>query len=92
VHTGARWHKRDRGHPHRSVRRPRRQRRLAAVSDDPCGRRLFGPTWSKRGSRSAKKLAALVETDSAAGWLVHELAVKAEVNGRRLTSGGARLA
>jgi hypothetical protein len=39
-----------------------------------------------------KKLATLVETDSAAGWLVHELAVKAEVNGRRLTGGGARCA
>jgi hypothetical protein len=35
---------------------------------------------------------ALVETDSAAGRLAHELAVKAEVNGRRLTGGGARLA
>jgi hypothetical protein len=92
VSTGAHWNKRDIGHPHHSVRRPRRQRRLAAVSDDPCDRRLIGPAWSKRGSRPAKKLTAPGETNSVVGRLAHELAVKAEVNGRWLTGGGARLA
>jgi hypothetical protein len=39
-----------------------------------------------------KKLMAHVKTDSVVGQLARELAVKAEVNGRRLTGGGARLA
>jgi hypothetical protein len=92
VRTGAHWHKRDIGDPHRSARRPRRQRRLAVVSGDPCNRRLVGPARSKRGSRPVKKLVAHVEMDSAAGRLARELAMKAEVNGQWLTGGGARLA
>jgi hypothetical protein len=63
-----------------------------AVSGDPWDRRFIGPAWLKRGSRPAKKLAAPVKTDSAVGRLVHELAVKVEVNGRWLTDGGAWLA
>jgi hypothetical protein len=92
VCTGAHWHKRDIGNPHHSARRPRRQRRLAAVSGNLCDRRLISPAWSKRESRPAKKLAAPAKMDSAMGRLARELAVKAEVNDRRLTGGGARLA
>jgi hypothetical protein len=82
VHTGSHWDKREIGDPHRSARRRRRQRRLAAVSSGLCDRRLVGPVGSKQGGRLAKMLTAPVKTDSGAGRLAHELAMKAEANGR----------
>jgi hypothetical protein len=85
VRTGAHWDKREIRDPHHSVRR-RRRRQLAAVSSGLSDRKLIGPAWSKRGSWLVKKLTAPVKTDSGVARLcVSLIAMKAEVNGRRLT-------